>query len=409
MHHPHFPLTDPHMRDGSINATYGPDTSNVAHDPSPAFVPAYAALPTATAYQTTSAQPLLPLYADVSNASQSVHTSYGGQLRTFSGTWAAVDTYTPLPSVLTSASPAATQAQMTLSPGTITAPGPVRKQRKKQPDKSQRPKSDKGPKPGEHTEGWTHDDWVQAGAIARPVSGVKEPGQKCHTCIWYSRACDVNLLENGKCKHCDGPPTSDKKRVCVWTVPSLGIACYPDYQKLREKVGLAGYRAAVKQAFLQSADSVTSPAVGPPPTIKPSLPLVAAQPYTTGTIRQPWDRARSLPAHSGQYQTAMIPAHLRGRPPNPYQGSVTLTPTGIRVPQTVINAASAMVNHGLVTENEHQNLREVYELLSTSLLQNPGLETTQIDAMLSSLDDRHMRGVGLRAELLVGLARLQDA
>lgn len=396
------------MKDGSINATHGPDTSNLAHDPSPAFVPGYAALPTATAYQTASAQPLLPLYTDVGNTSQSVHTSYGGQLRAFSGTSAAADTYIPLPSSLIRASPAATQAQMTLSLRTTTAPGAVRKQRKKQPDKSQRPKSDKGPKPGEHTEGWTHDDWVQAGAIARPVSGVKEPGQKCHTCIWYSRACDVNLLENGKCKHCNGPPTSDKKRVCVWTVPFLGIACYPDYQKLREKVGLAGYRAAVKQAFLQSADSVTSAAVSSPSTIQPSLPVVTAQPYTTGTTLQAWNSTRSLPVHSAQYQTAAIPANLQGRLLNRYQGSVTPISTGVRVPQTVINAASAMVNHGLVTENEHQNLREVYELLSTSLLQNPGLETTQIHAMLSSLDDRHMRGVGLRAELLVGLARLQD-
>ncbi|KAK5319762.1 hypothetical protein LTR70_004946 [Exophiala xenobiotica] len=406
---PYFALTDPHVKDGYLNANYGPDTSNFAYDPSPAFDPAYAALPTGTAYQTASAQPLLPLYTDVSNASQPVHTRYGGQLRALSGTWAAIDTYLPLPSSLTPASPAAPQAQMTLSPGTIIAPGPVRKQRKKQPDKSQRPKSDKGPKPGEHTEGWTHDDWVQAGAIARPVSGVKGPGQKCHTCIWYSRACDVNLLENGKCKYCNGPPTSDKKRVCVWTVPSLGIACYPDYQKLREKVGLAGYREAVKQAFLQSVDSVTSPAVNPPPIIQANLPLVTAQPYTTGTIPQPWNSARSLPNHSAQQQTAMIPAYPQGRLPNPYQGPATPSPINVRVLQTVISAASSMVNHGLVTENEHQNLRNLYEWLSASLLQNPVFETTQINAMLSNLDDRHMRGVGLRAELLFGLARWPNA
>lgn len=391
---------------GYINNTPGFSTSNSGYQLDPAFVPAYTASPAATAYRTAFSQPLPSLYTNASDGSQPLHY---GQSSASAGNLPLTDVSITLRSPLPGFSPATPEAQIPLAPGTITTPGPVRKRRKRQPNKSQGSGSDKGLKPEQHTEGWTHDDWVQAGAIARPTGGVKEDGQKCLTCTWYSRACDANLLQDGKCRHCNGPPTSDRKRVCVWTVPSLGILCYPDYQKLREEVGLTRYRKAVEQAFLQSAAPVVAAAVNPSPMIQPSLPLVMAHSYSTGTILQPWNTVQSLSAPSTQYQAATVPAHQQSRGLNLYQGSATPNLAGIRVSQMVINAASYMMNHDIITENELSNSRNMYALLCESLLQNPGLETSQTNAMLSNLDDRHLRGVGLTAELMVRLARWRNA
>lgn len=79
-----------------------------------------------------------------------------------------------------------------------------------------------------------HLDYINERAIPQPPDGLnaKPPGSghRCLTCIRYGLYCKGTSVEGGRCEHCRGLP-STQKRKCLWIEPEKNIWTYPDAQK----------------------------------------------------------------------------------------------------------------------------------------------------------------------------------
>lgn len=78
---------------------------------------------------------------------------------------------------------------------------------------------------------WDHVDYLNERAGPQPPNGpdVKPSGSgyRCLTCIRYGMYCKGSSVWGGRCEHCRGLP-STQKRKCVWIDPDNDLWTYPD-------------------------------------------------------------------------------------------------------------------------------------------------------------------------------------
>jgi len=287
------------------------------------------------------------------------------------------------PSLLTPTSPEPlVQTHTFVHARTTSQLGPVSSRRPAQRNKGRNSRPSKTGKPGEHTIGWTVQDWKGAGAIEQPLNGIKPPGKRCLVCIWYSGACGDHddLGEDGKCQHCAGPPLRVKKRRCIWLVPRMGIHSYPDARRVLGILGARSFKDAVVRDLQRIAASAATVVASPLRSVSPSLLSITSQSSAT------------TPVIDAMTSTSAV------------QGSGAAE--AVAATRCASYVSSYMMMHGLISDNELDNISTMSQVLDSYMQQYPTPENYRIGALLiQDMNNRFSCGVGMDRELLTALAQ----